>query len=458
MSFTSGWFLAFFAAFFVVYYALPSRRLQNVLVVAGSYFFYAWWDWRFLGLLAGISLTNYVAALLIGETRNPLIRRWLLVAAVLVSLATLFLFKYFGFFVSSVVAAGALFGVTMSEPALTIVLPLGISFMTFQGIAYVIDVSRGEHPPERDLVAFLAFKAFFPQLIAGPIERASHLLDQFHRPRELTAERADRAMWLLVMGYTLKLVVADSMARIVDAAFLPNQPFAWSTILATIAFGIQIYGDFCGYSLIAKGLALLLGFELVWNFRYPYWSTSITEFWRRWHVSLSTWLRDYLYIPLGGSRFGAVMTVRNLMITMLLGGLWHGASWNFVAWGLLHGAALAGWRLWQPNVHAAIGWCITMLIVFMGWFLFRATNLELLCGMLRSLGNWTWAPAHPAALIAIAAVALPLASVEWALQRSGDYALLRRPRWLVTCALGGAVFLCLVAARQHQVSFIYFQF
>ncbi|WP_375306544.1 MBOAT family O-acyltransferase [Bradyrhizobium sp. A11] len=374
------------------------------------------------------------------------------------------IFKCFNFFVDSFATLAQRAGLRPNLPTLHIVLPLGISFITFQGIAYVVDVYRGRHVAERSLVKFLAFKAFFPQLVAGPIERASNLLDQFSKPRQFTADHAERALWLLIYGYAMKIVVADSLAVIVDTLFIPDQPFGWSVVLATIAFGIQIYADFNGYSLIAKGVALLFGFELIWNFRYPYWSVSISEFWRRWHISLSTWLRDYLYIPLGGNRHGAAITNRNLMLTMALGGLWHGASWTFVLWGLLHGAALALWRMVPggdaPSSKAAraAGWVVTMLVVFVGWFLFRAANWTLLVGMLSALANWEWAPVHSAIVLAILSLAGPLMLLEWQLQLRGDYFLLHRPAWMRYPLFAALAAVTIAASGHVNATFIYFQF
>jgi D-alanyl-lipoteichoic acid acyltransferase DltB (MBOAT superfamily) len=342
-------------------------------------------------------------------------------------------------------------------------LPLGISFMTFQGLAYVVDVWRGDHPAEYDLLKFLCFKTFFPQLIAGPIERAGHLLTQFGQRRTLDRDKVAQASWLLTYGYFLKLFAADGMAPIVDSLFVAQQPFAWSVVLGSVAFGVQIYADFCGYSLIAKGTALLLGFNLIWNFHFPYWSVSIREFWRRWHISLSQWLRDYLYIPLGGSRRGKYRNVANLLITMGLGGLWHGAAWNFVLWGLLHGVALAVWRILpvpaKPDTWfgRAVGWAATMLIVFTGWFLFRARSFDLMAGMLSSLNNWEWAPVHSATLTAIVTVAVPIAVVE-SLSRRDDFFVLTWPRWATHLMLSGLTMTCMVMLRHYQVQFIYFQF
>lgn len=464
MSFVSVEFPVFLIVVFTLYHSSRSIAFQNFIILVSSYVFYGFWDWRFIPLLFGISIANYGTAILISKTTSVPHKRIYLWIAVSISLAALAIFKYFDFFVSSVGSGVAVFGVTMQVASAQIILPLGISFMTFQGIAYVVDVWRGEHEAERNIVRFLAFKAFFPQLVAGPIERARHLLDQFSRPRMLDSEKVLRAVWLLVYGYFIKIVVADGMAAIVDSLFVANQPFAWSVILGTIAFGIQIYADFCGYSLIAKGAALLFGFDLIWNFRFPYWAVSISDFWRRWHISLSNWLRDYLYIPLGGSRHGAFMTGRNLLITMGLGGLWHGASWNFVLWGLLHGTALALWRFAPvptmplTSLGKLFGWLATMAIVFAGWFLFRANSWTLMLGMMHALRNWEWAPVHSALITAIIAVAVPLGLLEGALRSKGDFFLVRAPAWVTYPSFAAFVTLSLAMSTHYRASFIYFQF
>lgn len=465
MAFVSIEFFVFFAMVFVLYFAFPALRTQNILIVVSSYIFYGWWDWRFVPLLFGISVANYAAARVIVNSRTETTRNLALSVALGVSFLALGIFKYCDFFVLSFSAAARALGLDAHLSTLHVILPLGISFMTFQGVAYVVDVWRGTHAAEADFVKFLGFKAFFPQLVAGPIERASNLLDQFDRPRSLSAEKVRRATWLLIYGFATKIMVADTLAPIVDSVFVANQPFGWSVALGTIAFGIQIYGDFCGYSLIAKGAALLLGFELIWNFRFPYWAVSISDFWRRWHISLSNWLRDYLYIPLGGNRGGSLLTTRNLLFTMTLGGLWHGASWNFVLWGLLHGVALSAWRfLPLPTVPVSAlgrlaGWAVTMTIVFVSWFLFRARSYDLLVGMPGALGNWSWAPVHSSTLTVILAVASPLALIEWVqLRRADDFFVLSLPTWACYAILSVLTFLCLTMSRHYQASFIYFQF
>lgn len=465
MSFVSATFLVFLGAVFSIYWLAASIRLQNLIILIASYVFYGFWDWRFTFLLLAISVANYGSAILIERSKQERLKRATLWIAISISLLALGFFKYFDFFVGSAVAAAALFGLPLHVSTANILLPLGISFMTFQGIAYVVDVWRGAHRAEYDIVRFLAFKAFFPQLVAGPIERASHLLDQFSVPRTLDADKVSRAVWLLVYGYSLKIIVADSMAPIVDKLFVANQPFGWSVVLGTMAFGLQIYADFCGYSIIAKGAALLFGFDLIWNFRFPYWATSISDFWRRWHISLSNWLRDYLYIPLGGNRGGSIVTARNLLITMGLGGLWHGASWNFVFWGLLHGSALVMWRFLPVSTTPAsvpgkaTGWLATMAIVFTGWFLFRATSWDLLSGMTRALGNWEWVPVHSQLVWALLTLAIPLAVLEWLMQRRGDFFFtMQTPRWVSYPAYAALIVVSLAMSSQYQASFIYFQF
>lgn len=463
MSFVSIEFLVLLLVTFAAYHASRTAT-QNLIILVASYTFYAWWDWRFLVLLVGLSLVNYFAAIWIARAADPRTRNRVLWIALAAAFAVLLVFKYFDFFVTSFVDLFGAMGITIQKPTISIILPLGISFITFQGVAYVVDVWRGHHAAEHDLVRFLAFKAFFPQLVAGPIERASNLLDQFARPRRIDAETVRRAVWLLLYGFFLKVVIADSMAPIVDALFVTNQPFGWSVVLGSIAFGIQIYADFNGYSTIAKGAALLFGFNLIWNFRFPYWATSISEFWRRWHISLSNWLRDYLYIPLGGNRHGGLRTARNLLVTMGLGGLWHGASWSFLLWGLLHGAALALWRFLPVPTQPAsvpgriVGWLVTMTVVFVGWFLFRAVNYDVLVGMTRALGNWELAPVHGAVALALATVAVPLTGIEWLLKRKGDFALLTVPLALRAPLLALLALLVLAMMRHHKTSFIYFQF
>ncbi len=459
MSFVSTQFLCFFALFVPLYYLARRPDWQNLLILLASYVFYGAWDWRFLGLIYLISVTNFVAARVI--VRSTSWRKGALVAAVTVSLGVLAAFKYFGFFLESAVQLFGLFGLNVDTPVFHIVLPVGISFFTFQALSYTIDVYRGDAHAENNLTRFLAYIAFFPQLVAGPIERAGHLLRQFERPRRVTGQLVHRGIWLIVYGYFVKVVIADGLAPIVDAAYTSEQLFGWSVILGTFGFGIQIYADFLGYSLIAKGLAALLGLELIFNFRLPYWATSITEFWHRWHISLSTWLRDYLYISLGGNRRGELTTYRNLMITMTLGGLWHGANWTFIVWGLLHGVALCLWRR-TPALHAlpaAVGWLFTMSIVFSGWFFFRAADATEMLAMLSALANLELLPVHWQMTKAILVAVSILAVLEFPQWRHSD-AWVWTERWPVTTTflMGVMIAITLMMASASRSTFIYFQF
>jgi D-alanyl-lipoteichoic acid acyltransferase DltB (MBOAT superfamily) len=347
MVFNSLTFLVFLAIVLALYYRLKHRG-QNIMLLAASYVFYGWWDYRFLALLIFTTLFDYACALKIdAATQSGPRKRWL-AASIVSNMTVLGIFKYYNFFASSLQSALGYFGVHPDFPTLHVILPLGISFYTFLSMSYTIDVYRKELQATRHPLDFMLYVAYFPHLVAGPIVRASFLLPQCQRPRVIKAAEVENGVWLILMGYVKKVVIADRLGQIVDWSFAqPALPFndlnAWIVIYA---FAFQIYGDFAGYSDIARGLAKLMGFELTVNFRAPYLVTNPAAFWRNWHISLSTWLRDYLYIPLGGNRGGAWKTYRNLMITMLLGGLWHGAGFAFVLWGLYHGLLLAVHRWW----------------------------------------------------------------------------------------------------------------
>src|SRR5579883_65786 len=353
MVFNSLTFLAFLSVVLALYYCLK-HRFQNWMLLVASYIFYGWWDPRFLGLLLFTTLFDYFCALWIDEEPDPKRRKFLLASSMTVNLGVLCIFKYFGFFEQSLQAAFAHLGVTLSFPILHVVLPVGISFYTFLSMSYTIDVYRGELKPARNPLDFMLYVAFFPHLVAGPIVRASLLLPQCQRPRKIVPEEVANGIWLILMGYLKKVVIADRLGQITTWGFSGSLPALadanfW---LVIYAFAFQIYGDFAGYSDIARGLSKLMGFELVENFRAPYLVTNPAAFWSHWHISLSTWLRDYLYIPLGGNRYGRMKTYRNLMLTMLLGGLWHGAGVAYVLWGLYHGGLLACQRLWNDFVSS----------------------------------------------------------------------------------------------------------
>jgi alginate O-acetyltransferase complex protein AlgI len=351
--FNSVTFFGFFAIVFALYllaFSLPRpKRVQNALLLVASYVFYGAWDWRFLGLLVLSTLIDYVSARKIEDSPTEQRRRWLLLS-VISNLGILGFFKYFNFFVDSFVALAGAIGLSVSVPMLAIVLPVGISFYTFQTMSYTIDVYQGRLKATRNLGSFALFVVYFPQLVAGPIERATRLLPQLEAERQITYEKLRDGAWLILIGLFKKVVVADNMARIVDPVFGADGASGAATWLAVYAFALQIYADFSGYTDIARGVSKMLGIELMLNFRRPYFAGNPQQFWQRWHISLSQWLRDYLYIPLGGNRGGPAKTNRNLMLTMLLGGLWHGASWMFVIWGAIHGALLVVHRLWQQRI------------------------------------------------------------------------------------------------------------
>ncbi len=468
MLFNSDVFLRFFAAFLLLYYLVRGHRAwRNVLIVGASYLFYGWWDYRFLSLLFLSSVVDYSVGRKLAVTEDPARRKLWLGLSLVVSLGLLGFFKYCNFFVESFAAVLAQLGLSASPPVLNVVLPVGISFYTFQSMSYAIDVYRRRLPATRSFVEFLAFVSFFPQLVAGPIERASNLLPQFQRPRVITSAMVGEGVWLMLWGMFKKVVLADNLAPLVEQAYHPGVHSGPVIVLGTIAFAFQIYGDFSGYSDIARGLAKILGFELMVNFNLPYGASSLREFWHRWHVSLSTWLRDYLYVSLGGNRRGAVRTRLNLLVTMVLGGLWHGAAWNFVLWGLWHGAGLAVTRRDRrvagtaplPGWRRGIAWGLTAAFVLYGWLLFRAGSFSEVVRLTTSLGRLEWPVWIGSYALNLVVFSLPLVLVQIWQARAGDLLAPARlplvPRALLQGALLGAVILY----WEKQASpFIYFQF
>ncbi len=345
MLFHSAVYALFLPTVLAIYWLLalikpPLRavRIQNGLLLFVSYFFYGWWDWRFVGLIILSSLIDYVVGLSLDATDEPRRRRFILAASLAANLGILGFFKYYNFFIGSAVQALTALGVAAHASTLRVILPVGLSFYTFQSLTYTVGVYRRELPSQRDPIAFFAYVAFFPQLVAGPIERAAHLLPQFLRPRHVTPEEFASGLRQITWGLFCKLVVADNCAVVVNSIFDSAAARPGSVaLLGALFFAFQIYGDFSGYSHIALGSARLLGFELMQNFATPYFSQSIPEFWRRWHISLSTWFRDFVFIPLGGSRVSKWRYARNIILTFTISGLWHGANWTFVVWGFLNG-------------------------------------------------------------------------------------------------------------------------
>ena len=467
MLFDTPIFFLFLCGVVLCYWCLGFRN-QNWFLLLASYFFYGWWDWRFLCLMIASTTIDYFIGIKIADTEDPRVRRSLLVFSLIVNFSILGFFKYFNFFADSAATALSTLGIHASLPILRIILPPGISFYTFQEIAYIVDVYQKKLPPSRSFVDYGLFITFFPHLIAGPIQRPSHLLPQVQNPRQWDSVKAFDGMLLILEGLFRKCVIADNCALIANAAF--NGSFRQSSLpvllLATYAFAWQIYGDFSGYSNIARGCAQLMGFHFMVNFRQPYLADSIQDFWRRWHISLSTWLRDYLYIPLGGNRDGERKTYRNLLLTMLLGGLWHGANWAFVVWGGLHGAGLAAERKLAVRKSATrrpVGVWMKRILIFhfvcLTWIFFRATSLRAAWQMLKGLGVWTWRPEFSAAFLFLAIFSLPLLLVDLYLELSGDEYCFASATVQQRVAVGLACALVIAFLGANQANaFIYFQF
>ena len=374
--------LAFLPGVLLGWWLLPSVRGRLLFLTLASYLFYGWWDWRFVPLMLLSTTADYAAGAYLDRTADPRLRRLCLVLLLLLNLGILAVFKYYDFFVGSLNGLGRALGAPVELPLLQLVLPIGISFYTFNSISYTIDIYRGLLRPARSLLEFSAFVAMFPHLVAGPIVRYADMAPQFER----LAPRPDRALWAMgvwffAVGMAKKVLIADPIAARIVTPLWSQVPAldaldAWT---AALGYTLQIYFDFSGYSDMAIGLAALLGFRFPQNFDAPYQASNISDFWRRWHMSLSFWLRDYLYLPLGGNQHGRARTIRNLVIVMFLGGLWHGAAWTFVVWGLYHGLLLGGHALlrergWVPRSRP-LAVAATFLSVMVGWVFFRSTSL-----------------------------------------------------------------------------------
>ncbi|MFD2725970.1 MBOAT family O-acyltransferase [Hyunsoonleella rubra] len=377
MIFNSLAFLTFFPIVFILYWSINKKayKVQNILLLIASYVFYGWWDWRFLSLIAFSTIIDYTLGLKIESSKTR--KKTFLILSLVSNLGLLAVFKYFNFFIDSFVGLWTMFGYEMSVSTLNIILPVGISFYTFQTMSYSIDIYRGELKPTKNFIDFATFVSFFPQLVAGPIERASNLLPQLQSSREWSHTRFKNGLFQIGVGFFRKVVVADAIGSAIDGIYnAPEIYNASSIVMAVVLYSFQIYFDFSGYSDIAIGTAKLLGFDFKRNFNLPYFSVSITEFWRRWHMSLSTWLRDYLYIPLGGNRKGIKMQYRNLFLTMLLGGLWHGSSWNFVVWGAIHGILLGIEKRFKliPEKYNFLKNIFIFSVVSLIWIFFRSLS------------------------------------------------------------------------------------
>ncbi|WP_116127861.1 MBOAT family O-acyltransferase [Lewinella sp. IMCC34183] len=482
MLFNSVEFGFFLPLVFLLYWFVCHRslRLQNYLVVAASYFAYGWWDWRFLSLLLTSTVVDYTLARLIGRAREAGTRKLLLGASIAVNLGVLAYFKYFNFFLDNFVRAFTFFGHEASGLALQIILPVGISFYTFQTLSYTIDVYRGRIQPTTDFIAFAAFVSFFPQLVAGPIERATHLLPQFLRRRTFDVAAATDGCRQILWGLFKKVVIADNSAIIVNDIFGHSDQLGGSTLLVgAVFFAFQIYGDFSGYSDIAIGTARLFGFDLMQNFAYPYFSRNIGEFWRRWHISLSTWFKDYLYIPLGGSRGGQLRTIRNTFIIFLVSGFWHGAAWTFVIWGFLNALYFLPLLIRSTNrLHLGtigaggstvtardlIGVACTFTLTVLAWIFFRADDVGqamAILGEIFSPGLFTLPEfTRPRTVVLVSCFILGLLVVEWQGRE------LRHPlenleasyAWVPRQALYYGTLFLILYFFDNQQPFVYFQF
>jgi D-alanyl-lipoteichoic acid acyltransferase DltB (MBOAT superfamily) len=472
-------FVAFFLLVLVVYWNISHRR-QNVLLLVSSYVFYGYWDWRFTFLLAFSTLVDYNVAQFLEKAPDQRgKKKWLWVSC-LVNLGLLGTFKYFNFFVDSAAVLIENFGLNANLPALSIILPVGISFYTFQTLAYTIDVYRGEQKATKDFIGYAVYVCYFPQLVAGPIERAKRLLPQIQAPRTITVEKWNSGLQLILWGFLKKIAIADTLAPLVDRAFedpaSQHGAFLW---MGMYAFALQIYGDFSGYSDIARGTSRLLGINLIENFRAPYLSSNIVHFWRRWHISLSNWLRDYLYIPLGGNRLGPYKQYRNLMITMLLGGLWHGAGWTFILWGGLHGMYLAVYRFIKEKVLGQtvkdfqkgswtmrfLGIIFTFHLVCIAWIPFRAPTWKILQDYVATLVSpASWAAIEnplPAGILSqtffYGAIILILDLLIWHNKHELPFQE-KHPWWLRGIAYGLGLSVLAYVRGVSSGTFIYFQF
>lgn len=417
MSFVSLAYVLLLSGCVILCLAAP-LRFRNILLLCFSYVFYGWFDWRLAFLLLAVTVVTHAAGRALGREGHrtaPIL--W---SALGILLGLLCFFKYAGFAAQNARHVLAALGMQAALPGLEIVLPIGISFYTFQAMAYLVDIRRGDVPPPGGLAETALFLSFFPQLVSGPIERASNLLVQIRTPRRTTPETFAAGLELLLAGFFKKMVLADNLAAVADPVFNAPAASGGEIAVATLAFTFQIYCDFSGYVDIARGSARMLGFELLENFRLPYFAPNPREFWRRWNMTLSNWFRDYVYIPLGGNRGGPAATLRNLMVTMALCGLWHGASWNYVLWGLYHGLLLAGHRLVRgadplpsqgPRRVDLKGALLFFPFMSLGWLLFRIQDPGRLTGALASLfspSRWSGLPVHDLALTLALAVPLML--------------------------------------------------
>jgi len=478
MLFNSIDFAIFLPIVFILYWFATNKnlKLQNLLIVAASYLFYGWWDWRFLSLILFSTIVDYSVGLGLLKQENQTKRKILLWTSILVNLGFLGFFKYYNFFLDNFITAFSFFGTEIKANSLNIILPVGISFYTFQTLSYSIDVYKRKLEPTKDFIAFSAFVTFFPQLVAGPIERATHLLPQFYKKRTFDYSKAVDGMRQILWGLFKKIVIADNCAEYANLIFNNSSDYSGSTlVLGALFFTFQIYCDFSGYSDIAIGTSRLFGFDLMRNFNFPYFSRDIAEFWRRWHISLSTWFRDYLYIPLGGSRGGTWMKVRNTFIIFIVSGFWHGANWTFIVWGALNAIyflpllltnnnrnnleTVAQGKLF-PNIKELSFMLLTFGLTVFAWIFFRAENIGHAINYISEIFSsslFTIPDIRPRNLILLIML---FVFIEW-LGREGQYALSnlgikwKRP---LRYAMYYAIIISIFWFGGKEQQFIYFQF
>ncbi len=476
MIFNSLDFAIFLPIVFLLYwFVFKNLRLQNILIVVASYVFYGWWDWRFLFLIAFSTLVDYLVGIFLEREENHSKRKMLLWISILVNLGFLGFFKYYNFFLDNFIASFSFFGMEINANSLNIILPVGISFYTFQTLSYSIDVYRRKLHATKDLVAFSAFVCFFPQLVAGPIERATNLLPQFNKERKFSYEQAVIGSKQILWGLFKKMVIADNCAYFANLIFDNSSEYSGSTLLlGAIFFTFQIYGDFSGYSDIAIGTARLFGFRLMRNFSYPYFSRNIAEFWRRWHISLSTWFRDYLYFPLGGSRGSKWQQIRNIFIIFIVSGFWHGANWTFVFWGFLNAIYFIPVLLAKknrqyieivaadkslPSFQELLKIIVTFFLTVFAWIFFRSESMIFALKYIKGIFNSSLfkIPAiRPTDLFLLILIFMVL---EW-FGRKSEFPLQRIVfkskafRWATYIVL---ILIIIIFSGQKQ-EFIYFQF
>ena len=485
MLFNSISFLIFLPIVFILYWFVFQRNLkgQNIFVIIASYVFYGWWDWRFLLMIVFTSFCSWASGLLMQRIDNEnkpypyLSRKFISISNILLNLGILFFFKYYNFFVDSFTAAFSLVGIDLHVQTLNIILPVGISFYTFQALSYSIDVYRRKIEPTNDIVAFFAYIGFFPLLVAGPIERATNLLPQFYKKRVFCYDQAADGLRQILWGLFKKIVIADNCASYVSMAFDNPQTQTGSTLLlGAIFFTFQIYGDFSGYSDIAIGTARLFGINAMRNFAFPYFSRDIAEFWRRWHISLTTWFRDYVYIPLGGSRGTKWQVIRNTLIIFTISGFWHGANWTFITWGVFHALLFMPLILLNknrkntnivaenrllPNIKETVQMGTTFFLVVIGWIFFRADSMTIAVNYLMNMFNGSLFTI-PQYMIGLKKTLLCIGFmiiVEW-IGREKAFALeignikFTAVRWVIYVA----IITIILEFRASSQSFIYFQF